>query len=312
MFVRIAEDRAYVAVKDSGIVIIDVSEPTEPLLLGQFETHQKTYEIHAVRDMVHARIRDQNRTQRILIIDANDPQQPKLVGSYGEAVYGYNVRGDTGFVISDRYVLSIFDLTDPAEPELLSTLEDVPGKSIEFINEIAVVACGRRLLEIDISDLNNPVVLYDRHADIPGCRIYRIALTERNIYGVGGAPRSYYGLEGSPAGLTIVRLQSRINFYELDMYRTEGQAIDIEIAGDYAFVANQKDGLEIIDISDVLNPVKAANLDVNAAAIDIVDDLCFVGTINELVILNIVNPESPEELSRMRMPDNLCVWGLSA
>ncbi len=79
-----------------------------------------------------------------------------------DIVWGLNIDGDTLFAACDNTdALAIFDISDPAEPELRSTVT-APGnaQSVDLIGDLAFVAASNGgVHEIDISDLDNPAYL---------------------------------------------------------------------------------------------------------------------------------------------------------
>ena len=83
---------------------------------------------------------------------------------------------------------------------------------------------------------------------------------------------------------------------------TSGEALDVKIVDNYAFVADRHEGFSIIDISDVQNPVIVSTGDTSgyAQSIDVYDDYLVVGSGGGGVYLfDISNKENPLFLDRI-------------
>ena len=78
---------------------------------------------------------------------------------------------------------------------------------------------------------------------------------------------------------------------------TPGYAQDVAIQGDLAYVANDLKGLQIIDISDIENPVVIGSIDTPSIAegVDVSGDIACVGDgYGGLVVIDVKNPTSPK------------------
>ncbi len=75
-----------------------------------------------------------------------------------------------------------------------------------------------------------------------------------------------------------------------------GYANNVDISGDYAFIAAGSEGLQVVDVSDRVQPVVVGALDTTGTAIDIkvVGDLAYIADGESgLQILNVSNPLEP-------------------
>ncbi len=129
---------------DSGLTIIDVSDPTNPSLLAEisdvsddpgsaFSMLRRANSLVVEEGIAY--VTTDYYPAGVTVIDATDPTEPKLVveieADYGTASYRFSdansvcVRGDIVFVASkyDDAVTAI-DLRDSAEPEVISHMVD--------------------------------------------------------------------------------------------------------------------------------------------------------------------------------------------
>ncbi|MCU0638774.1 MAG: hypothetical protein MUF59_02750 [Candidatus Krumholzibacteria bacterium] len=90
-------------------------------------------------------------------------------------------------------------------------------------------------------------------------------------------------------------------------FDTPGNAMNIFVSGDYAFVADYGSGLQVIDISDPAHPVLAGTCDTpgSAYAVAVVGDFAFVADYGSgLQVIDISNPSSPSIAGFCDTPGN--------
>lgn len=87
--VYVSGDYAYVADWDSGLQIIDISNPASPVPVGSYDTPGSALDVYVLGN--YAYVAD-GWNSGLLIIDVSDPASPVFVGSYET----------TGYVTSER------------------------------------------------------------------------------------------------------------------------------------------------------------------------------------------------------------------
>ncbi len=102
-----------------------------------------------------------------------------------------------------------------------------------------------------------------------------------------------------------LRIFGRASQEEIGWCDTGGEALDVVLNGDYAYIASRQDGVLVIDISDKTNPVLIVDAGYNpsygyAYSVDIHDDylLAAIGG-GGLFVFDISNPASPELIQRV-------------
>ena len=79
-------------------------------------------------------------------------------------------------------------------------------------------------------------------------------------------------------------------------YNTSGYAYGVQVVGNYAYVADDSKGLQIIDISNPTNPILNGNYDTSGSAygVQVVDNYTYVADgVSGLQIIDISNPTTP-------------------
>ena len=80
-------------------------------------------------------------------------------------------------------------------------------------------------------------------------------------------------------------------------YNTAGYAQDVAVTGDYAYVADNRNGLVIVDITDKSKPQRVGHYDTGDYAKDVtvVGDYAYVAdSRNGLIIVDITNKSDPQ------------------
>ena len=76
--VTVSNNIAYVADKESGLQIIDVSNPQNPFLLGSYDTPGYALSVFVSNNIAYVT----DDYAGLLIIDVSNPQNPAFLGSY--------------------------------------------------------------------------------------------------------------------------------------------------------------------------------------------------------------------------------------
>ena len=117
MDVAVIGDYAYVVGYligvDSGMLVIDVSDPTAPVTVGFYDT---IWPMRVAVAGTHAYVADHETGLRI--VDVSNPAEPVEVGSYdtlGPAA-AVAVAGSYAYVADVGYGLRVINISDPQEP----------------------------------------------------------------------------------------------------------------------------------------------------------------------------------------------------
>ena len=139
---------------------------------------------------------------------------------------------------------------------------------------------------LDISDISNP-------RKISTIRIQDGAF---GIYVEDGV--AYIAGE---TGLTITDVSDPEHPEIIGSFYDGGVNRNVRIRGSYAYVTDYEDGLEIVDISNLSNPVMVGRYSlVDARGVEVVGDIAYVTSSGTgLRVLNISNPDDPKIIKRV-------------
>ncbi|MDD1458344.1 cadherin domain-containing protein, partial [Dolichospermum sp. ST_sed7] len=108
--VQVVGNYAYVADGDSGLQIIDISNPTTPTLKGNYDTSGLAYGVQVVGNYAYVA----DYTSGLQIIDISNPTTPTLKGNYDTSGYalGVQVVGNYAYVADSDGGLKIINVSE--------------------------------------------------------------------------------------------------------------------------------------------------------------------------------------------------------
>ncbi|QHI70825.1 S8 family serine peptidase [Tichowtungia aerotolerans] len=263
MDVVVVGDYAYIADGDAGLTIIDISNPENPFRAGSLGAVGERFGIAslntdgfasgvAVTTNGIACIAD--GTNGLVVVDVSNPLIPTKLASYntpGKAVrvvvqgnYAYIADGNGGYYVGG---LEVVDISNPSSP-VLAGRKSMGG---EYVFDVYVSGSSAYLVTgndtvtaIDISDPTDPQ--------------YRTSA----LLGSSTSP-SLYAVCGDGSRLFVASRSKEVGIFDMNLNRLDGrQAIateaiprDIYVAGNFLYIAEGDSGLEVLDITDLQNPV---------------------------------------------------------
>ncbi|MFN6032903.1 MAG: DUF4347 domain-containing protein, partial [Dolichospermum sp.] len=156
--VQVVGNYAYVADSDSGLQIIDISNPSTPTLKGNYNTSGAAFGVQVVSNYAYVA----DVYSGLQIIDISNPTTPTLKGNYDTSgwAYGVQVVGNYAYVADYFSGLQIIDISNPTTPTLKGNY-DTSGyaQGVQVVGNYAYVADdGSGLQIIDISNPSTPTL----------------------------------------------------------------------------------------------------------------------------------------------------------
>ncbi|MCK4408803.1 MAG: hypothetical protein KAW67_01880, partial [Candidatus Eisenbacteria sp.] len=150
--VALAGDHVYVADGGSGVQVIDISDPTNPIWVGSCDTPGSASHVWIAGD--HAYVADD--TSGIQVIDISDPMNPVLVGSYDTSSEARHVAiaGDHAYVANYEFGLQVIEILQRAVVEDAAT-----GQSLD------VEPLGESVLRAQLNTTQTDSVRWELTAD---------------------------------------------------------------------------------------------------------------------------------------------------
>ncbi len=231
----------------------------------------------------------------------------------GTTFGGFAVGGDTLFVANGAAGLQVFDVSDPAAPQLLGETDLADARDVVVVGDVAFIAdTNNAFVSLDISDLGDITEMNRVVANGPAQKV----LIDGNVAFVSEATGgvSAYDITDPNA---IFRISSIRNL-------TGGEVISdgfwLEKSGDTLFVGDRADGggIDVLDVSDPA-AMRHINTFLKQAILgmDLVDNLLYVPNVNtdNFIVFDVRRPTRQVrvgELALANRPRRVSVVGHTA
>jgi len=286
----------YLAINDSLIQILDISDPACPHPAGSFTTMKGELvelfvcdEMLIVKARYFAKPRDRHR---VSIFSLANPQSPELIAEYDDWVMDLDIYKGFLYLTCGEAGVKILDLTEPA------SLTEVAGfklnnnvwnidifESNAFIS--AAIDSGRGVLYI--YDLSSPIEP-DLMATVEFDSTPReIRLFDSTLY--VSTPRD---------GIYLLNISDISNPEIVSHLNRQANFQDIELYGDYALTVGWGKGLSIFDLTEPASPRLVRTFDAFGADKIIIDDtVAYAGGSHGVRLLDISNPLDPALINQI-------------
>ena len=290
--VDVRDDRAYIADAVEGISIVDVSDRTNPEELGGYSfyiTNRASLVTSLVVSGSVAYAADYS--QGLQLLDISNPAQPAKIGTASPMGYGDDVaiNGDYAYAAAGPYGLQVVDVSSPDAPQELGSFGTPNAQCVDTVGNYAIVGTVNGLHIVDVSNPNNPSLgsLFNPEGRM-GC-IQDVVVSEGIAYVV------------DELGLWLVDVSNPLAPTEMSFMDFQGEAKHctwgVDVVDHTAYVAQENDGLKIVDASDPYNPVLRASYTspTTSGAHDVVvdGDYAYVLDVGHLEVVDISNPDQP-------------------
>lgn len=247
-WVAVAGRYAYVVNNASFILqIIDVSNPTNPVVVGSVSTTAPATCVAAAGR--YAYLVAGNST--LQIVDVGDPANPVTVSSVSTsgAPRGVAIAGHYAYVANNTGdSLQIFDVTDPANPVSVASppTKTSPGQSIVVAGRYAYETFSGNTLQIyDVGAPTNPIPVGS--CSTTGSGSLSIAVSGRYAYVVDSV-------------LQIIDVSNPASPVVVGSTNITTGAQSVAVAGRYAYTANNGGVIQVFDVSNPQSPASAGTM----------------------------------------------------
>jgi len=222
------------------------------------------------------------------IYQLNGDENPALVGSIMDttnSAFSVSVAGHYAYLAYGRTQLQVVDIGDFDSLKMLGKIGYTTGYAydVKALDTTTVVVANHVKFSVfDVTDPNFPILLYEPHATVRA-----VAMRDSTAF-----------LACEQLGLNTMTVSKHAEPVTLGAVRTLGEARDVAVQGRYAYIADGRNGLTVVDIGDPANPQVAANCPIPgkgyANKVAVHDSLVLVADeVAGVAILDITNPIAP-------------------
>ena len=245
--VEVHYDLAYVSDMNSNLMnIIDVSDPSKPVLLSTFQAHGN-HQLTVVANGTSAICYLTDHNYGLYILNVSDPTNPQILSQYTDwgEIDDLIVIGDYAYIIDQEDGLEIVDISDPTDPQKLGDFSyGVTGYHVDVIvrDEIAYLTdVHTGLTVVNISD---PTNMYEVGTYYTDSEFYWMEI------------QGNYLFVPDKEDIQIIDISDPSNPTLYSTINDTGSHGVISIQYDLMYVSDFEEGLEVYDVSDLQNPEK--------------------------------------------------------
>ncbi|MEW5985302.1 MAG: hypothetical protein AB1791_01565 [Chloroflexota bacterium] len=280
-------DSLYVADGLGGLIVISIADPGAPAPVASAPTSVEAVDVAVAEGQAYVT----HYRGGLQVVDVADPNAPVTAGfmaTFGVA-WAVTAAADTVYA-TGQSDLSLFNVTNAAEPVLISTVE-LPALTggLATAGDLVYVADGEAGLRIvDASNQAYPVIV----------GALNTAGSANDVAVLGDTA---YLADGSD-GLRIIDTADETAPVEVGYLDTAGEAQAVAVVGDTAYVADGSGGLRVVDVADPGAPVELGAYEValsNFRSVAVAGDYAYVmDWRNSLLrIVDVSDPAVPVEVS---------------
>jgi hypothetical protein len=244
-----------------GLAIIDISNPTTPVLVSSIDTLGEIVDVFVTDSYAYLLT-----SSRLKIVDIGDCAHPKIIGDC--AVPGGSGNAlfmQAGFAYTAGDYINLFDISDPTQPKCVSSITGIYAvRDIAVAGEWTFVVTETEFLVINVKDPSNPVVYHFEDLHEKG---YSISV------------RGEYGYVGDHEGkFKIINIKDPLNPTLTGFCGLPDGASSISLQADYAYAVVRMDGFYLISIKDPARPyVEEYFLEWNLSSVAAKNNFIFLG-----------------------------------
>jgi hypothetical protein len=312
---------AYVAGGFNGLHIFDVSDPLAPVWVSRLESPEEVYSVDVEGDVAYVTILNQG----LVIVDVCEPYSPSILyGVYNlDKALDVVVDGEYAYVADGNDGLKVIDISPPESAAVVHTVEGVNircvamgdgylyategNANVVLINissplsasVINTVAIPKGTVEcIDVG--NDLVAVTSNVYEWPWCFLYLIDVSDpasaavvktvNTVHATGVRISGDYAYVSSYYGMHVVDITPVASASIVTTVELFWQITNLDVAGDYAYVIDSVNGIEIVDISNPEEALLAASVltPVESLSVTVSDGLAYVGGFrSDLMIVDI-------------------------
>ena len=239
--VALAGNYAFIAAGDSGLLVADISDPAHPKEVGSLDTTGFAYGVVIKNSIAYVA----DAWAGIETVDISTPEKPVLLGNTPCNGWSLSVAVGKGLLYSGNGGMGVqaFDLSDPEAPKAAGTYNE--GGSTR-----QVAAAGSQFFA---ADMMKGIRMID--ASEPD------ALTQEGIYSVLPYARRatlngnyLYVASGTDSAMYVINVEDPTNPYQVSKFQADGNASDVAINGQSAFLTTFMDSSNYLISIDIQDP----------------------------------------------------------
>jgi len=281
---------------EGSLHIINISNPAAPVEISSFDTHGNALRVFIANGMAY--VADGNGGLRI--IDVSNPIKPVEKAVLPYVAYGVFVINHTVYIASAVSLL-IVDMSDPKQPTLVGSSDEISPYDVVVEGNTAYVAGHYNLTILDVSNPNHPI----KQGSFEIFDISPKIFVENEIVYIADHP-SYYGQKLRIVNVSDPATPIEIGTYESQFTHFATGEVDVFFIDSKVYMSRTDGGLQIIDVSKPATPTALGFYDsfgIYSQSISVEGDTAYIAESGKgLTTLDISNPKNIVQLGLYDSP----------
>jgi len=277
------QGRVAVADTDYGLRLVDFADPAPPQAVGLYVCPDSAKRVRVAGDVAFVG----DNSGGIWAVDVSDAARPGRIGYLdleSVSVTDMDLQAPYLYVAGYGGGLRILDVADPTQPEEVGSIYPYgTARGVSVAGSLAYVAIGAS--GVGIIDVHDPTVP-------AGFTDWSVA--GESTAGVRAVGDDLY-LANGVHGLGVADV-SDLPIY-LGGVDTPDEAVYVQVAGDYAYVADTDGGLRVVNVSSPWAPVETGFLETGGTAREVCvhEGMAYLADSSQLRAIDVSDPAAPVE-----------------
>ncbi len=328
--VEISGNHAYFATGNTGLIVVDISDPANPRKVGRYDTPSLAYDVRIAGNYAYLA----NYEAGFYVFDISEPANPRVAGRLPSVhATSLTISGTQAFVPLGSSIV-VIDLTDPTSPHRTQGYEVAGVYDLVETGGILYVAngeAGLKLLGLPTPPTVEP--LKPLSSLSTSLNASGVALSQNNAFVIDpfrtlhvidlslsdkphliaslalpDSPKAI-ALDGtnayiaaSAAGFLVLDVSVPVRPRMVSRFSGGGIAQGIALSGNHAFLADGTSGAHILDVSNRTNITRISGFRGDAGARDVVlaGDHAYLLEGN-IVVFDVSNPAAPRRVDTLSL-----------
>lgn len=286
--VVVAGSTAFVADSRSGVQVIDISNPANPVMVSGYDTTGSAVSLAITGQTLFVADTDGG----LLLLDISDPANLRRIGSYASPCTDVVVAGPNVFLACGAQGVHSVNVADPTSPVRIGLLASIrTAKALDLRGETLYVADD--VAGLRVVDAANPASMVLLGTVAPAEGVQGVAVHASSVIGFVTNRMQVFDVStpSSPA--------------KIAQFITQLDARGLALRDNVAFVADLRQGLQTVDISDPHNPILLGSHLTTARSVEVSGNLAFVAAFAEgFQVIDVSNPARPTLRASLSTLDN--------
>ncbi len=163
-YIDVVDSIGYVASQE-GFYILNLSDISQPEILSEMH-NLNTWSVQVENGLAYipARYYATNESAALLIVDVSNPIDPIIVSATdldaNNAVVDIDIYGSYCYITENNRGVGIFDVSDPADPQLAAQISGYWGYRVEVSNDtLHLASSSDGYYSFNVNDPTNPILI---------------------------------------------------------------------------------------------------------------------------------------------------------